>query len=212
MLWRLENYPIQRLHPRVAVVLIGTNNTRNTAPEIADGVKAVLTKTQAIFPGVKIILVSIMPNARANDLMMSANTILRTFADDNTIYYLDLMPLMVSVGDNWKGLGEDRLHPDEAGYQLWADALVPLVNKLLPLPVQPTASSPVPPTQPLYVRSPERQLGGIAAIAFSIVPTLICSKKDRRRMMHSEVTLHPTSAWVTQQLREAFPTIPPRSI
>jgi lysophospholipase L1-like esterase len=134
VLWRLDNYPIQRLHPKVAVVLIGTNNTRNTAPEIADGVKAVLTKTQAIFPGIKIILVSIMPNKRANDLMMSANAILRTFADDKTIYYLDLVPLMTPVGDNWQGLGPDHLHPDASGYQLWADALLPLINKLLPPP------------------------------------------------------------------------------
>lgn len=132
VLWRMENYPIQRLHPKVAVVLIGTNNTHNTAPEIAAGVKAILTKTQTMYPGIKTILVSIMPNSRANDLMMSANAILRTFADDNTVYYLDLVPLMTPVGDNWKGLSADRLHPDAAGYQLWADALLPLLNKLLP--------------------------------------------------------------------------------
>ena len=83
-----------------------------------------------------------MPNKRANDLMMAANTILRTFADGQTVYYLDLVPLMTPVGDNWKGLGADHLHPDADGYQLWADALLPLVNKLLPpvvvgVPVQP---------------------------------------------------------------------------
>ena len=132
VLWRMENYPIQRLHPKVAVVLIGTNNTHNTAPEIAAGVKAILTKTQTMYPGIKTILVSIMPNSRANDLMMSANGILRTFANDSTVYYLDLVPLMTPVGDNWKGLSADHLHPDAAGYQLWADALLPLLNKLLP--------------------------------------------------------------------------------
>jgi lysophospholipase L1-like esterase len=141
VLWRMENYPIQRLHPKVAVVLIGTNNTHNTAPEIAEGVKAVLTKTQTMYPGIQIILVSIMPNRRANDLMMAANEILKTFADRKTVYYLDLVPLMTPVGDNWSGLGEDHLHPNAAGYQLWADAMLPLLNKLLPLtvgvPVQP---------------------------------------------------------------------------
>jgi len=134
VLWRMDNYPIQRLHPKVAVVLIGTNNTRNTAPEIADGVKAVLTKTQTMYPGIKIILVSIMPNKRANDLMMAANEILKTFADNQTVYYLDLVPVMTPVGDNWKGLSADHLHPDAAGYQLWADAMMPLLNKLLPPP------------------------------------------------------------------------------
>lgn len=132
VLWRLENYPIRRLHPKVAVVLVGTNNVYNTAQEIAYGVKAVLTTTQSIFPGIKIILVSIMPNRRANGLMMSANSILRTYADNQTIYYLDLVPLMTPIGDNWKGLGPDHLHPDAAGYQLWTDAMLPLLNKLLP--------------------------------------------------------------------------------
>ncbi len=135
VLWRMDNYPIQRLHPKVAVVLIGTNNTHNTAPEIADGVKAVLTKTQTMYPGIKIILVSIMPNKRANDLMMAADEILKTFADNQTVYYLDLVPVMTPVGDNWKGLGADHLHPDASGYQLWADAMMPLLNKLLPPPV-----------------------------------------------------------------------------
>ena len=139
VLWRMDNYPIQRLHPKVAVVLIGTNNTRNTAPEIANGVKAVLTKTQTMYPGIKIILVSIMPNKRANDLMMAANEILKTFADEKAVYYLDLVPLMTPVGDNWKGLSDDHLHPDAAGYQLWADAMMPLLDKLLP---QPAATSP----------------------------------------------------------------------
>lgn len=135
VLWRMENYPIARLHPKVAVVLIGTNNKDNTPEEIAAGVKAVLAKTQALYPGIRIILVSIMPNQRADEKMMAANTILKTFADDKTIHYLDLVPLMTAVGDNWKGLSADHLHPDAAGYQLWTDAMLPLLNKLLSPPV-----------------------------------------------------------------------------
>lgn len=138
VLWRLDNYPIQHLHPKVAVVLIGTNN-RNPAPEIASGVKAVLDKTQAMYPGIKIILVSIMPRSQFNDLMMATDAILRTWADDKTIFYLDLVPLMTPVGDNFKGLGPDHLHPDASGYQLWADALLPLLNKFLPPPATPPA-------------------------------------------------------------------------
>ena len=53
---------------------------------------------------------------------------------------LDLVPLMPKVGTalpngqtdvNWKGLGDDRLHPDASGYQIWADAMEPLLTKLL---------------------------------------------------------------------------------
>jgi len=134
VLWRLENYPIARLHPKVAVVLIGTNNTHSSPQEIAEGIRAILDKLQSMYPGIKVILNSIMPNARANELMMNTNSMIRTFADDKTVFYLDLVPLMPPVGDNWKGLSADRLHPDAAGYRLWTDALLPLMDRLMPPP------------------------------------------------------------------------------
>ena len=131
VLWRMQNYPIARLHPKVAVILIGTNNQKNTPEEIASGVQAIITKTQTMFPGIRIILNSIMPNRRNNTLMMAANEHLRTMADGNRVVYLDLGPLMTPVGDNWKGLGPDYLHPDASGYRLWADALLPVLNRML---------------------------------------------------------------------------------
>jgi transposase InsO family protein len=53
----------------------------------------------------------------------------------------------------------------------------------------------------------------IAAMDFFTVPTLrfhllycfFVISHDRRRILHFNVTRHPTSTWVTQQLREAFP-------
>jgi transposase InsO family protein len=53
----------------------------------------------------------------------------------------------------------------------------------------------------------------IAAMDFFTVPTLTFGmlycffviSHDRRRILHFGVTKHPTSAWVSQQLREAFP-------
>jgi len=53
----------------------------------------------------------------------------------------------------------------------------------------------------------------IAAMDFFTVPTLTFGvlycffviAHDRRRILHCNVTKHPASAWVIQQLREAFP-------
>jgi putative transposase len=53
----------------------------------------------------------------------------------------------------------------------------------------------------------------IAAMDFFTVPTLTFGvlyclfvlAHDRRRILHFNVTRHPTSAWIVQQLREAFP-------
>ncbi len=54
---------------------------------------------------------------------------------------------------------------------------------------------------------------GIAAIDFFTVPTatfrvlyvFFVVHHARRELMHFRVTTHPTAAWITQQLREAFP-------
>ena len=111
---------IKDLKPKVAVVLIGTNNMKNTPEEIASGVKAVLAKTQATFPGVKIILVSIMPNKRQAEKMMAANAIIKGYANNTSIYWLDLVPVMPPVattsagwqdGHQLEGLGQGPSPP-----------------------------------------------------------------------------------------------------
>jgi hypothetical protein len=53
----------------------------------------------------------------------------------------------------------------------------------------------------------------IAAMDFFTVPTdtfqvLYCFciiRHDRRQILHFNVTRHPTSGWIAQQVREAFP-------
>ena len=131
VLWRLDTMDVKDLKPKVTVLMIGTNNNIDTAPEIAAGVKAVITKLETMYPATKIILVSILPSARAATLMNQANEILKTFADDQTVFYLDLAAKMPPVGDSWLGLGPDKLHPSDAGYQIWADTMEPLLTRLL---------------------------------------------------------------------------------
>jgi putative transposase len=53
----------------------------------------------------------------------------------------------------------------------------------------------------------------IAAMDFFTVPTITFTSldcffvisHDRRRILHFNITMHPTSSWIVQQLREAFP-------
>jgi transposase InsO family protein len=74
--------------------------------------------------------------------------------------------------------------------------------------------SPVPAKNWMTFLSNHRE--AIAAMDFFTVPTLTFGmiycffviSHDRRRILHCNVTRHPTSVWVTQQLREAFPYNP----
>ena len=59
----------------------------------------------------------------------------------------------------------------------------------------------------------ENHLRQLVAVDFFIVPTLtfrvlfvfIVLAHDRRRIVHCNVTAHPTAEWTAQQMREAFP-------
>jgi hypothetical protein len=79
---------------------------------------------------------------RRYDQVTAVDAIIKNYADDKSIYYLDLVPLMtpiVTTGPDgkpdttYRGLGPDHLHPDAEGYQLWADAMEPLLRSWLPL-------------------------------------------------------------------------------
>ncbi|WP_426104536.1 GDSL-type esterase/lipase family protein [Massilia sp. TSP1-1-2] len=127
-LWRLENIALPNLAPKLAVVMIGTNNVQNTPDEIAAGVKAVLAATQRKFPAARIALMSILPNARATGKMAQANLQLAKLADDKRVFYIDLAARFTPEGDNWKGLSRDKLHLSAEGYEMWASALEPLLK------------------------------------------------------------------------------------
>ena len=127
VLWRLEHFDLSFIKPRVAVIMIGTNNLQDTPAEIATGVKAVVQATQKKFAGIKVVLVSILPNARANDKMATVNLLLKVMADQKSVHYLDLAARFTPEGDNWAGLSRDKLHLSTEGYAQWAAALAPLL-------------------------------------------------------------------------------------
>jgi putative transposase len=45
----------------------------------------------------------------------------------------------------------------------------------------------------------------VPTVTFGVLYCFFVVAHDRRRILHCNVTKHPVSAWVTQQLREAFP-------
>ena len=132
VLWRLENLDLKEFKPKVAVILIGTNNTADTPEDIAAGVQAVIETTRKTFGEIKVVLLSILPNRRANDKMMAADQLIQKLADGKNVVYLDLVPKFPPVGDNWKGLLPDHLHLTTEGYETWAAELNPVLAKLLP--------------------------------------------------------------------------------
>ena len=132
VLYRLNFEGLKALKPKVAVILIGTNNTGINSPtEIVAGVKAVIDKTFELFPTSKIILIDILPTARKSKTVVEANELIAKLSDEKKIFRLNLGEKMVKEGDSWKGLGKDRLHLTEEGYLIWAETMEPLLARLL---------------------------------------------------------------------------------
>ena len=49
----------------------------------------------------------------------------------------------------------------------------------------------------------------VPTVTFNVLYVFFIIGHDRRRILHFNVTRHPTSLWIVQQLREAFPYDPP---
>ncbi len=62
VLWRLENGNIEGIQPKLAVLMIGTNNAWcNNPQEVAAGVQAIVEKLRAKLPQTKVLLLAIFP-------------------------------------------------------------------------------------------------------------------------------------------------------
>jgi lysophospholipase L1-like esterase len=138
VLWRLENGNIDGISPKLAVLMIGTNNSNSDSPaDIAAGVKAIVDKLHEKLPRMKILVLGIFPRG-ADDkdakrqVNMKANEIIAKLADDKTVFYLDISDKFLAPDRTLpKEVMPDLLHPNAKGYQIWAEAVEPTLAKLL---------------------------------------------------------------------------------
>jgi len=159
------------------VILAGTNNIDADSPaDIAAGVHALVAKTRELYPEAKIILVSITPRGDYAQKVQSVDDLIQHFADQKNVFYFDLASYMVPEGDNWKGLGDDRLHYSPDGYTLWASHMEPLLYRLTNTPsVKP--SDLLAPQPPLAIPADGPKLK-IACVGDSITAGVGASGRD----------------------------------
>ncbi len=151
VLWRLQNGEGQGFSPKVVVLMIGTNNTgivsrrpqdfpsawRNTNAETIEGITAVVNELRKDFPQAKIILLSIFPrgdDAIAMQQIPEINRAIAKLDDQKQVFYLDVTKNFLGpdgqINPDYFRLS-DRLHPTPAGYVVWAEAMKPLLKKLM---------------------------------------------------------------------------------
>lgn len=137
VLWRLQHGAIDGISPKVVVMMIGTNNTGTcSAPEIAQGITAIVQEFQKRLPQAKILLLGVFPRGEKpgpqRDKIAEINQIISKLNAPPSVTYLDISPkFLTPEGLITKDVMPDFLHPNEKGYRIWAEAMEPTLKKLL---------------------------------------------------------------------------------
>ena len=96
MLWGLKNGEGQGFQPKAVMLMIGTNNTGalTRAPEIAEGIGAVVLEMRKDFPNAKILLLAIFPRSvpgdPVRDKIAEINKIISKLDDQQHVFYMDI--------------------------------------------------------------------------------------------------------------------------
>ncbi len=143
VIWRIQNGDIDGMDPRVLVLLIGANNApTNTGEEITAAVKKIIDIIRARMPKTRILLMAIFPRGPQKkgtledpfymDVIRQANKGLAALADGKTIRFMDIGARFLGPdGEVDTSLLGDRLHPIAAGFQVWGEAIAPVIEEMM---------------------------------------------------------------------------------
>jgi lysophospholipase L1-like esterase len=148
ILWRLQNGELDGVNPKVVVLLAGTNNVGTLsasgeptakADDVTKGFQAIVHLTQEKAQGATIIVMGIFPrndNMALVPIIDKINRNLSLLADGKKIRYLNINDKLADAdGRLFDGMmNADKLHPTVKAYQVWADALKPILTDLLGTP------------------------------------------------------------------------------
>jgi beta-glucosidase len=138
-LWRLQNGELAGISPKLAIVLIGINNSGGdtyTAKQIGEGIIKICQTLRHDLPQTKILILAIFPidekPSPRREKNAEASLLASTIADNKWIYYMDINDKFLDKdGTLSRDIMPDFLHPSAKGYQIEAEAIEPMVKKLM---------------------------------------------------------------------------------
>jgi lysophospholipase L1-like esterase len=138
VLWGLRNGEAQGYQPKAVMLMIGTNNSAShTAPEIAEGVGAIVLELKRNFPNAKILLLAIFPRSvpgdPVRDKLAEVNRIISRLDDQKSVFYMDIGSKFLDEKGVFlpESFRPDNLHPLAKGYDIWGDAVSAKLAELM---------------------------------------------------------------------------------
>ncbi len=137
VLWRIQNGELDGVTPKVAVLMIGTNNTGDdSAEQIADGVAAIVKELRTKTPATKVLLLAVFPRGAkipnpGNTKIVEINKTIAKLDDGANVKFLDIGDKFMKDGQIPKDIMPDFLHLSAQGYEIWGDAIVSTVHQLI---------------------------------------------------------------------------------
>ena len=138
-IWRLTHGNLGKTKPKVAIVMIGTNNTGHALQdpaEVAAGVGEIMEILATRTPETKVLLLGVFPRGvdpfdekRLNNIAI--NQRIRRLHDGDRVHYLDIgSTFLESDGTLSPEVMPDALHLSPEGYKRWAEAIEPKLKQL----------------------------------------------------------------------------------
>ena len=137
VLWRIRQGQLQGFNPRLVAIMIGTNNIGGVPENIADGIKEIVVAYQKSCPEAVILLQAIFPRREqpsdpARAWIKSVNELISNLADGKKVIFVDFSDKFLQAdGTLSREVMPDFLHPAPKGYQIWADAIQPIIDRYL---------------------------------------------------------------------------------
>jgi lysophospholipase L1-like esterase len=151
VIWRIENGELDGIAPKVVVLMLGTNNSgQHTGAQIAAADKKIVELIRAKLPEAKVLLLAIFPRGprRSREgvvtydavldaqkrmaAITAANTELAKLDDGQVVRFLDINARFLgNDGTIPNIIMPDQLHPNAAGYQLWAEAMQARLDEMM---------------------------------------------------------------------------------
>ena len=141
VLWRITNGELDGLHPKVTVIMIGTNNIGQCPTEkpewAAAGVKKIVDTVHEKMPGTKVLLLGVFPREIKADApnrlkVAEINKIISKLDNGSKTRYLDITKAFLQPDATLtREVMHDFLHPTEHGYEIWYEQMKPLLDEMM---------------------------------------------------------------------------------